>query len=135
MFRIWCKLFTDNHLVKDITIEDSSDANRTAKVFHALESACHSFDLSVPINLRTFQNLQGNGSIRIIGQERTTAQSQSFTLANGMKPVSAVLSDNLSGFQFYDRSRTFYQETADKIIVIYLSQETDALAVFSSGTG
>ena len=25
MFRMWCKLFTDNHLVKDITIEDSSD--------------------------------------------------------------------------------------------------------------
>lgn len=36
MFRIWCKLFTDNHLVKDITIEDSSDANRTAKVFMPL---------------------------------------------------------------------------------------------------
>ena len=49
MFRMWCKLFTDNHLVKDITIEDSSDANRTSMVFHALESACHSFDLSVPI--------------------------------------------------------------------------------------
>jgi hypothetical protein len=49
MFRMWCKLFTDNHLVKDITIEDSSDANRTSKVFHALERVCHSFDLSVPI--------------------------------------------------------------------------------------
>ena len=73
--------------------------------------------------------------ILVYHKPRTTAQSQSFTLANGMKPVSAVLSDNLSGFQFYDRPRTFSQETADKIIVIYLSQETDALAVFSSALG
>lgn len=36
MFRMWCKLFTDNHLVKDITIEDSSDVNRTSKVFMPL---------------------------------------------------------------------------------------------------
>ena len=53
--------------------------------------------------------------ILVYHKPRTTAQSQSFTLANGMKPVSAVLSDNLSGFQFYDRSRTFSQETADTI--------------------
>ena len=27
MFRMWCKLFTDNHLVKDITIEDIREVN------------------------------------------------------------------------------------------------------------
>jgi hypothetical protein len=60
MFRLWCKIFdSGKHLVKDITIEDDSDLNRTKKIFNAISKACIEFDLSEPIwldsNVRTFQ--------------------------------------------------------------------------------
>ena len=58
MFRIWGKLFSRSHMLKDVTIEDSSDLNRTRKVYRGLEAICHEFDLSVPIwldhNIREF---------------------------------------------------------------------------------
>lgn len=47
--RIWFKIFQNNHLLQDITIEDSSSDTRTHKVFRALEEACCHFDLSKPI--------------------------------------------------------------------------------------
>ena len=57
--RIWAKIFTDNHLIKDITIEDYSEETRTHKVFTALEKACVHFDLEKPIwldsNVRDFK--------------------------------------------------------------------------------
>ena len=34
MFRIWGKLIQDNHLLKDHTVCDDSNATRTQKVFH-----------------------------------------------------------------------------------------------------
>ena len=38
MFRMWGKLFKDNHLIRDIVIEnDHPTLNRTRKVFSALE--------------------------------------------------------------------------------------------------
>lgn len=50
MFRIWGKEFHNNHLLKDIVIEnDDRELNRTRKVFKALEDICVAFDLSVPI--------------------------------------------------------------------------------------
>lgn len=50
MFRMWCKIFADNHLVKDITIINSDPAkSRTKKVFDAITEACTSFDLAEPI--------------------------------------------------------------------------------------
>lgn len=49
MFRLWAKIYTNNHLIKDITIEDDSKDTRTHKVFHALEQVCYDFDLSKPI--------------------------------------------------------------------------------------
>ena len=50
MFRIWGKEFHNNHLLKDIVIEnDDMELNRTRKVFNALEEICVAFDLSVPI--------------------------------------------------------------------------------------
>lgn len=59
MFRIWGKLFQDNHLLRDTTICDDSDSTRTQKVFHALDEICHEFDLGKPIwldsNVRDFQ--------------------------------------------------------------------------------
>lgn len=59
MFRLWTKIFTDNHLIKDMVISDDSVNTRTKKIFSALESACNEFDLSQPIwldsNIRDFQ--------------------------------------------------------------------------------
>ena len=59
MFRIWGKLFKENHLIKDTTICDDSDSTRTQKVFHALDEICSEFDLGKPIwldsNIREFQ--------------------------------------------------------------------------------
>ena len=50
MFRIWGKIFKDNHLVRDIVYENGdTDINRTKKVFAALEEVCYEFDLSKPI--------------------------------------------------------------------------------------
>ena len=51
MFRMWCKCFDDRgHLLKDMVVENSSpDESRTKKIFDALDSACHEFDLSKPI--------------------------------------------------------------------------------------
>lgn len=60
MFRLWAKIWKDNHLIKDIVIEnDSRELNRTRKVFAAIDSVCYAFDLSKPIwldsTVREFQ--------------------------------------------------------------------------------
>lgn len=54
MFRMWGKLFYDNHLLKD-TVAMNSDysMSRTAMVFQALDEICHEFDLGHPIWLET----------------------------------------------------------------------------------
>lgn len=50
MFRLWGKVFKDNHLIKDITVCDESiDKSRTKKIFDAVTSICLEFDLSEPI--------------------------------------------------------------------------------------
>ena len=49
MFRLWVKEIKDNHLLRDITIQDDTDDTRTHKIFNSLEKACSSFDLPVPI--------------------------------------------------------------------------------------
>ena len=46
---MWGKLFKDNHQLRDHTYCDSSDLNRTRKVFAGLDEICRSFDLPVPI--------------------------------------------------------------------------------------
>ena len=47
--RIWAKIFDDNHLIKDLTVEDYSSETRTHKVYAALDKVCMEFDLSKPI--------------------------------------------------------------------------------------
>ena len=49
MFRLWAKEWKDNHMLKDMTVEDGSDDTRTHKVFRALEEVCYAFDLGKPI--------------------------------------------------------------------------------------
>jgi hypothetical protein len=50
---MWCKIINNNHLVKDTTIEDASELNRTRKIYAALAAACQQFDLPVPIWLNS----------------------------------------------------------------------------------
>lgn len=62
MFRLWAKIFEDNHMIKDSVWEnDSQDLTRTKKVLKALEEVCVEFDLSVPIwldkNIKEFQKV------------------------------------------------------------------------------
>lgn len=47
--RIWFKMIKDNHLLRDLTVEDDSAETRTHKIFQALEEACYAFDLWKPI--------------------------------------------------------------------------------------
>ncbi len=49
MFRMWGKIFKDNHLLKDTVICNSSEDTRTHKVFQALDDICYEFDLGKPI--------------------------------------------------------------------------------------
>ena len=59
MFRLWVREWKDNHLLRDVVIEDDSADTRTHKVFHALEKACVDLDLAVPVwldsTVRDFQ--------------------------------------------------------------------------------
>ncbi len=50
MFRMWGKIFAENHMLRDITICDTAvEKNRTKKVFDALDEICYTFDLGKPI--------------------------------------------------------------------------------------
>lgn len=49
MFRLWGKIWKDNHLIQDMVFEDDSNDTRTHKVFRGLEKICYDFDLSKPI--------------------------------------------------------------------------------------
>lgn len=50
MFRLWGKIWKDNHLLKDLVIEDyAPEKNRTKKVFDAVDELCYAFDLSKPV--------------------------------------------------------------------------------------
>ncbi|MBO5487568.1 MAG: hypothetical protein J5988_11715 [Eubacterium sp.] len=50
MFRIWGKIFSENHLIQDMVYENKdSSLNRTKKVFAGLHEFCLAFDLQEPI--------------------------------------------------------------------------------------
>lgn len=49
MFRIQGKIYKNHHLIRDMVFEDSSDLNRTGKVFAGLHEFCMTFDLQEPI--------------------------------------------------------------------------------------
>ena len=36
MFRLWGKMWKDNHMLKDLVIDDDSEDTRTHKIFHAM---------------------------------------------------------------------------------------------------
>lgn len=49
MFRLWAKIFENNHMLKDTVICDTSEETRTHKVFHALDEVAYQFNLEKPI--------------------------------------------------------------------------------------
>lgn len=50
MFRLWAKIFENNHMIRDTVIEnDCVELTRTKKVFAALDEVCVEFDLGKPI--------------------------------------------------------------------------------------
>ena len=59
MLRLWGRMFRDNRLLKDITIDNTEDDTRTHKIFHALDEICYAWDLGKPIwldsNIREFK--------------------------------------------------------------------------------
>ncbi len=59
MFRLWARLFKNNHMLRDTVVEDTSDDTFTHKVFHAMDQVILEFDLSKPLwldsNIRDFQ--------------------------------------------------------------------------------
>lgn len=57
MFRLWGKLWKDNHLIKDTVICNDREDTRTHKIFQGLEEICYEFDLGNPIWLET--NISG----------------------------------------------------------------------------
>lgn len=61
MFRMWGKIWKDNHLIQDSVICNGDySLSRTQMVFQALEDLCYQFDLGKPIwldaNIRSFQS-------------------------------------------------------------------------------
>ncbi|MCR5586012.1 MAG: hypothetical protein K6F77_00580 [Lachnospiraceae bacterium] len=46
--RIWFKFYKKGRLVKDNTVEDFSELNRTKKIFAAVDKVCMEEDLSHP---------------------------------------------------------------------------------------
>lgn len=53
MFRLWGKIFKDNHLLADTVISNAAADTRTHKIFNALHDICIEFDLGEPIWLDT----------------------------------------------------------------------------------
>ena len=59
MFRLWGKVWKDNHLIKDTVSVIDNDDTRTHKIFQGLEEICYTLDLEKPIwldsNVTEFQ--------------------------------------------------------------------------------
>lgn len=50
MFRLWAKIYENNHMIKDaVIINDNMELTRTKKIFAALDEVCNEFDLGKPI--------------------------------------------------------------------------------------
>lgn len=49
MFRLWGKIWKDNHLLRDTVVCDDQEDTRTHKIFQGLEKICYELDLGIPI--------------------------------------------------------------------------------------
>lgn len=63
--RFWFKEMHQAHLVKETTVEDYEEKNRTKKVFDAIETACREFDLATPVWLEAnIKEFKRHGKVR-----------------------------------------------------------------------
>lgn len=57
--RIWAKLWYNNHMLKDMTVENRSEDTRTHKIIGAIDEVCTAWDLARPIwldsNIKDFK--------------------------------------------------------------------------------
>lgn len=53
MFRLWAKIYQNNRIIDDLTVENPSEDTRTHKVFSAITEICGKFDLSEPLWLNS----------------------------------------------------------------------------------
>lgn len=69
MFRMWGKIFKDNHLLKDTVIcIGDYNLSRTEMVFQALDDICYEFDLGKPLWLdATVREFQVHAKARFNG--------------------------------------------------------------------
>lgn len=51
--RIWAREFKDNHMLRDMVVENYTEDTRTHKVFDAIEQIAYEFDLPKPIWLES----------------------------------------------------------------------------------
>lgn len=65
MFRLWGKIWKDNHLLMDSVYEEPGEDTRTHKIFKGLDSFCNEFDLGKPIWLdSTINDFKKNSKAR-----------------------------------------------------------------------
>lgn len=65
MFRLWGKIWKNNHLLQDTVICDDMADTRTHKVFRGLEQICYELDLGNPIWLAsTIADFKKHGKAR-----------------------------------------------------------------------
>lgn len=62
MFRMWGKIWKDNHMLRDIVvINPDYSLSRTTMIFQGLDEICYEFDLGKPIwldaNVEQFKRL------------------------------------------------------------------------------
>ncbi len=64
-----------------------------------------------------------------------TAEAEAFALADGVEPVAVVFAEDTTGFEFDDLTDTATEIAFDKVVVVDLAEEADALTVFTHGAG
>ncbi|NLP35974.1 MAG: hypothetical protein GX359_12450 [Clostridiales bacterium] len=57
MFRLWAKIFKDNHMIENMVVSnDNDEMRRTQKIFAAIDEICDAYNLSKPIWLNSTIN-------------------------------------------------------------------------------
>ena len=64
---------------------------------------------------------------------RSTAESEALALTYGVEPEAAMEAEHTPGLAVDDLSGLLAQVLADVVVVVYLSEETDALTVLAAG--
>ena len=133
MFRLWGKIWTDNHMMKDTVICNDTADTRTHKIFQSLEEICYLWDLSKPIwldnNIMDFKRhdktrFTSDNFIETIDFDYNTLKRRLRETAFLTKNLKIVLTDDRGEEQV---SETFHYEGGIKEFVTYLNKGKEAL--------